>query len=544
MRIGFLLVLFIIGRGQAETLTGGGFDQGRLIAVYSEALGFIAPRILDPVPVPLLTLWGLQGLTVIDPSLRVVATEVKLQLVRQGEIVLDIQAPKDDASDSWAKAAAALTAATLPVSTPIRRAGTQGITEGFFNQLFNRLDPYSRYVPPVEASEDRARRAGRAGLGLTLGQKSGRRRPSGGQPSGGPKAAGRVRADERGALIEVVSVVRDSPAAIAGIRPNDILIGVDGQQTLDQDPVTVAALLAGPEGSAVTVSWRGRDGRTREAQLVRVMVPPETVFAQRSDDVLLLRISSFSNSTASHMALSVQDALSEPHPVGGIVLDLRDNRGGLLRQAVTAADTFLPAGLVATTVGRDADSKNVWRSSEGELAESVPMIVLVDGRTASAAEILAAALADRGRAVVVGSETVGKGMVQTIDPLPDGGELFVTWSQTLAPLGWPIQGLGILPQVCTSLGKEALNRQLAALSTGFQPMAAAIDRSRAARIPVPASEVLEIRAPCPASDGRASDLEAARLLIANPAAYAAALLPPIPDRQSFGQPDQGAVERP
>ena len=73
---------------------------------------------------------------------------------------------------------------------------------------------------------------------------------------------------------------------------------------------------------------------------------------------------------------------------------------------------------------------------------------------------------------MVGSETVGKGMVQTIDPLPDGGELFVTWSQTLAPLGWPIQGLGVLPQVCTSLGQEALNRQLAALSTGFQPMAA------------------------------------------------------------------------
>ena len=94
-------------------------------------------------------------------------------------------------------------------------------------------------------------------------------------------------------------------------------------------------------------------------------------------------------------------------------------------------------------------------------------------------------------------------MVQTIDPLPDGGELFVTWSQTLAPLGWPIQGLGVLPQVCTSLGQEALNRQLASLSTGFQPMAAAIRRSRAARIPVPASEVLEIRAPCPASEGRA-----------------------------------------
>ena len=91
---------------------------------------------------------------------------------------------------------------------------------------------------------------------------------------------------------------------------------------------------------------------------------------------------------------------------------------------------------------------------------------MVDGRSASAAEILAAALADQGRAVVVGSSTLGKGLVQTIGPLPDGGELLVTWSRVLAPLGWPIQGLGVLPQVCTSLGVDSLMRQLAELAHG------------------------------------------------------------------------------
>jgi carboxyl-terminal processing protease len=502
MRFSVLLVLFVIGRAQAETL--GRLDRDRLTAVYADALTFIAPRILDPVPVPLLTVWGLNGLSALDPNLRIVATETRLQLLRQSEMVLDLATPKDEAPSSWAEAAAALTAASMPVSASIRRAGTQTVIQGFFDQMFSRLDPYSRYVPPVEASEDRARRAGRAGLGLALGQ--------------------------RGALIEVRSVVRDSPAAIAGIKPGDILAAVDGQRTVDQDPVTIMALLSGAEGSVVALSWRGRDGRVRDAQLVRVMVPPETVFAQRFTDILVLRVTSFSNSTASHLGLSVQDAMAEPHPVKGIVLDLRDNRGGLLRQAMTAADAFLPAGILATTVGRDPDAINVWHSTEGELAENVPLIILVDGRTASSAEILAAALADRGRAVVVGSETVGKGMVQTIDPLPDGGELFVTWSQTLAPLGWPIQGLGVLPQVCTSLGPEALSRQLASLTTGFQPMSEAIRRSRAARLPVPVSEVLETRAPCPASESRAADLEAAHLLISNPAAYAAALLPPMADR--------------
>ncbi|MDR3529474.1 MAG: S41 family peptidase [Rhodopila sp.] len=504
IRISVLLVLFVIGRAQAQTLAGGGFDQDRLIAVYGDALTFIAPRILDPVPVPQLTVWGLQGLTALDPALRVVKRDSRLQLSRHDQVVLDVSVPNDEAPASWAKTAASLTAASFPVSAPVRRAGTQGVIQIFFDEMFSRLDPYSRYVPPVEAGADRERRAGHAGLGLTVGL--------------------------RGSLIEVRSVVRDSPAAIAGIRPGDILAAIDGQRTQEQDPVTIAALLSGPEGSVVTLSWRGRDGRTRDAQLVRAMVPPETVFAQRFADVVVLRITSFSNSTASHLALSVQDAMAEPHPVDGIVLDLRDNRGGLLRQAVTAADTFLPAGLVATTVGRDSDAMNVWHSTEGELAENVPLIILVDGRTASAAEILAAALADRGRAVVVGSSTVGKGMVQTIDPMPDGGELFVTWSQTLAPLGWPLQGLGVLPQVCTSLGPDALSRQLASLSTGFQPMAEAIRRERAARVPVPASEVLEIRAPCPAAEGRAADLDVARALIANPAAYAAALLPPMVDR--------------
>ena len=102
---------------------------------------------------------------------------------------------------------------------------------------------------------------------------------------------------------------------------------------------------------------------------------------------------------------------------------------------------------------------------------------MVDGRSASAAEILAAALADRGRGVVIGSSTLGKGLVQTIAPLPDGGELFVTWSRVLAPLGWPIQGLGVLPQVCTSLGQDMLNWQLAALAQGRQTMTKALEHS-------------------------------------------------------------------
>ena len=163
--------------------------------------------------------------------------------------------------------------------------------------------------------------------------------------------------------------------------------------------------------------------------------------------------------------------------------------------------------------------------------EDVPVVVVVDGRTASAAEVLAAALADRGRAVVVGSATLGKGLVQTITGLPDGGELFVTWSRVLAPRLWPLQGLGVLPQVCTSLGETALHRELAALARGVQPMQSAIQAHRAARAPLAPATMLALRAPCPAAEGREVDLDAAHVLIENPAAYAAALLPPMIESQ-------------
>lgn len=508
IRISVILILFAVGRGQAQTFSGapsagGRLDADRLVLVYTEALTFIAPRILVAVPVSRLTIWGLQGLTALDPAITTGQHDGRLLLSRQGQTLVDMVAPGDAAPAAWARTAAMVTAAGYSASSAIRHAGTQGIMQAFFDEIFSHIDPYSRYVPPAEAGEGLARRASRAGLGITL--------------------------DQRGTLFDVRSVTRGSPAAIAGVNPGDVVLAIDGRRTRDQDQATIGALMAGPERSLVTLSWRGRDGRGREARLMRALLPPETVFAKRVADVVVLRITGFSATTVAHMALSVRDALAGPHPADGIVLDLRGNHGGPLRQAVAAAGMFLPAGVVATTAGRDPDANHAWRSVDGELAENVPLVVMVDGRTASAAEMFAAALADRGRAVVVGSSTMGKGLVQAIDPLPDGGELLVTWSQMLAPLGWPLQGLGVLPQVCTSLGRAGLNRQLAALSTGFQSMADAISTQRAARAPVSADAVLGLRAPCPAADGQPADLWAARRLIADPAAYAAALLPPLAD---------------
>ena len=198
----------------------------------------------------------------------------------------------------------------------------------------------------------------------------------------------------------------------------------------------------------------------------------------------------------------------------------------MLRQAVLIADSLLPAGMIAEAAGgRDPDADQKFTAEGSDITAGLPMVVLVDGQTASAAEILAAALADNRRAVVVGSSTLGKGLVQAVTILPDGGELFITWSRVLAPRGWPLQTLGVIPQVCTSLGAQNLSAQFSALRAGSNLMAAADMAARAGRAPMPIDDILAIRDTCPADIGGDLDISAARFLLASPAAYKAALLP-------------------
>ncbi len=413
IRIGALFVLLLIVPAHAQPVSvPAGFDPQLVTDVYATALAFMAPRTLEPATVSQLTVWGLRGLTALDPELTTELRDGRLHLSTRERLLTTRPAPAENDVNGWAVAATELAMVAAGVATPVRRAGTQEVVQSFFDELFNHLDPYSRYVAPRDAGEDRERRTGQAGAGLRL-----------------------IR---RGSTIVVAEAVSDGPGALAGIRPGDVVVSVDGQPTRGKDAATVMSWIAGPEATLFTIRWQGRDGRVHTMELERALVPPETIFSQRVGEVLVILVTAFNRSTDSHFAHALEQGLAGPHPPAGIVLDLRGNRGGLLRQAVTAADSLLPAGIVAITAGRDPEASRIWRSESGELAPDVPVVVMVDGRSASAAEILAAALADRGRGVVIGSSTLGKGLVQTIIPLPDGGELFVTWSRVLAPRGWPI----------------------------------------------------------------------------------------------------------
>ena len=499
LTLALLLLLATPAWGQPGGSARADFPSGLAASVLAASFEFLEPRTLEPVPLRQLALWGLRGIASVDAGLTIEDRGVSFDLRQANRTIHQCAIPSAPTAATWGQAGAELMSAAWDVSEAVRDAGSQALITSFFDELFNHLDPYSRYVPPGAADLDRAHRSGAAGVGLALAQV--------------------------GKAFVVQSVNADGPGAEAGIVKGDSILAVDDRSTLGADLATVLSWIAGIDGTEVGITLRRRDGSTQAIDVERVVLPPETVFAEQVGTMLLVRIAGFSSDTDRRLGEEFERFLTKApasrHP-RGVTLDLRGNRGGLLRQAVAATSLMLENGLVAATAGRNPGATHEWQAVAHDVTEGLPIVVLVDGRSASAAEIMAAALTDQGRAVVVGSSTLGKGLVQTIATLPDGGELFVTWSRVLAPLGWPIQGLGVLPQVCTSQGFDMAMQQLASLNRGRLPSADALARHDAARAPLPGSEIAAFRNACPAAEGREADMMAARYLLEHPAAYAAA----------------------
>jgi carboxyl-terminal processing protease len=500
IRTALVLVFLLTAAAAAAELPIADFSEDMIADVFATALDFIAPRLLTPVSVRQLTLSGLRGLSVIDPTMTLAESGNHLRLLAADQVLYDGEEPDEDDADDWGETAAELSEAAWANSAAIRHAGTQTLITDFFDELFDPLDRYSRYVPPAEAEPDRSQRSGQAGIGATL--------------------------IPRGGALVVAELVPDGPAAAAGLRRGDRVVAIDRAPVSGHDAEAAIALLSGNEKNPVTLTVESR-GVMRELVIARAALSaPRTVFAERRSDVLVLRLTGFNSRTGAAVERALAEAMAGRNRPRGVVFDLRGNLGGPLDQAVAVAATVLGGGgLVATTVGRDPAANRVLQADAADVTGGLPVVVLVDGASASAAEIVAAALADDRRAVVVGSATQGKGLIQTVTMLPDGGELFVTWSRVLAPLGWPIQRLGVLPQVCTSLGQTELERQLADLAAGVAPLAHELALSRAARTTLSAEDALAIRNTCPAAEGGDLDLAAARFLIRDPEAYVTALLP-------------------
>ncbi|MCS6947150.1 MAG: S41 family peptidase [Steroidobacteraceae bacterium] len=285
------------------------------------------------------------------------------------------------------------------------------------------LDPYSAYLDREEYDEIRAAANGSyAGVGIE------------------------VSAHARG--IVVVSTLGGSPAARADLRPGDLIVGID-RRPVHGDVEAALDRLRGKPGSTLTLAIQ-RSGVDRPIELTvqRALIEVSNVAATLIEPgFAYLRIASFSNRTAAEVAAALARYRNGRQPLRGVVLDLRNNPGGVLEAAVEVADLFLHDGVIVSAQGRAAGAQFRMVARPGDLLPGVPIVVLINGASASAAEILAAALHDHGRAALVGRRTFGKGLVQTVIPLSDGRALKLTTSRYFRAGGAPIHDRGVEPDL-------------------------------------------------------------------------------------------------
>lgn len=254
-----------------------------------------------------------------------------------------------------------------------------------------------------------------------------------------------VRENDDG-FIEIVAPIEDQPADLAGLLPGDLIVGVDGDSVIGQSFDEVLLLVRGPEGTSVTLTiQRPGETETREFTIVRTRFEvPVTEAEMLPGNIAYLQLTEFNQVSAERMAADLQELLAQ-NPTG-LILDLRNNPGGYLDQSIAIADFFLPASVVLYERNNQGLDE-VFRAADGGPAESIALVVLVNQASASASEIVAGALRDNGRAILIGVTTFGKGSVQQVHTLSNGAELRVTIARWYTPANVSISDNGLAPDI-------------------------------------------------------------------------------------------------
>lgn len=252
----------------------------------------------------------------------------------------------------------------------------------------------------------------------------------------------------RGGFIAIVTPIDGSPAIDAGLQAGDVILKIDGTSTQGMSTSESSTFMRGPEGTDVVLEI-GRAGESQPFDVVvtRGVIDVPSVRARELDEgYWLIRVSRFQRDSGREVTEAVQAAL-EKNTIKGLIIDVRNNPGGVMNASVEMASNFLDGGLVVYTKGRHPESMNTYNAEPGELIADVPIVVLVNGGSASASEIVAGALQDRGRAVIMGTQSFGKGSVQTVLPVSETKALKLTTSLYYTPSGRSIQAEGIIPDV-------------------------------------------------------------------------------------------------
>jgi carboxyl-terminal processing protease len=308
----------------------------------------------------------------------------------------------------------------------VEEVDEKDLIEAAINGMLTSLDPHSSYLSPDDAADMRVQTRGEfGGLGIEVTQEEG--------------------------FVKVVSPIDGTPASEAGVEAGDFITHVDGETLLGLTLDDAVELMRGPVGSETLITVvREGEPEPFDISIIRDTIKLTAVRTRTEGDTVVLRVTTFNDQTFPNLKTGLEKAaedLGGLDAVNGIVLDLRNNPGGLLTQAIRVSDAFLESGEIVSTRGRNPGEGERYNAKEGDLADGKPIVVLINGGSASASEIVAGALQDHRRAIVVGTKSFGKGSVQTVMPLRSNGAMRLTTARYYTPSGRSIQNLGVSPDI-------------------------------------------------------------------------------------------------
>ena len=303
------------------------------------------------------------------------------------------------------------------------------IIEAAINGMLTSLDPHSGYLPDDNFEAMQVQTRGRfGGLGIEVTMDKG--------------------------FVKVVSPIDDTPASAAGIQPEDFIIAIDGDSVLGKTLSEAVDVLRGPIGSEVTITVQRGQEEPFDVLIVRDEIKIKSVRHEIYDNVGYIRITTFSEQTTPGLMNAIDTITKEEgDALKGFILDLRNNPGGLLSEAISVSDAFLEGGEIVSTRGREDSQTQHAYARPGDIANGMPLIVLINSGSASASEIVAGALKDHKRAILMGTRSFGKGSVQSIIPMPGHGAIRLTTARYYTPSGISIQAKGVSPDIEVELAR-------------------------------------------------------------------------------------------
>lgn len=313
------------------------------------------------------------------------------------------------------------------------------LIESAISGMLQSLDPHSSYLSPESYKDMQVKTKGTfGGLGIEITMEGG--------------------------FVKVVSPIDDTPAANAGMQPGDLIIGINGESIKGLTINEAVSRLRGPVKSKITITVVRGEKDPFDVEIIRDVIKIRSVKHEIINNIGYVRLTTFSDTTTSGMEKSINEIKKElGDKFQGLILDLRNNPGGLLNQSISVTDAFLNQGEIVSTQGRKPDDTSRVFAKKGDIINGKPLIVLINSGSASASEIVAGALKDHARAIIVGTRSFGKGSVQSIIPLPGNGAMRLTTARYYTPSGVSIQAKGIEPDIKVEAGitnqkKEGLER--------------------------------------------------------------------------------------